>query len=154
MAIFKCIFDEIDRSDSLTHYGVKGMKWGVRKDDGLTSAGGGGGIQNDKLSEEDKEKIYDDFKKGKISADEAMQLNLKDLEARYKNGEIETSQYVNDKLNLAQTYGSHGLSKSKRTIEGDVERFFGLYKNNNQSQQPTNTEIVQNTREEQHKKNR
>lgn len=88
--------------DTLEHYGVMGMKWGVRKD--LRSTG--------KVSKKTKSKITEAVRKSKREGKARRMLNgLEDLRADYK-GERE---YHKSKKNSA---GVKDSEKTIREIEG------------------------------------
>ena len=73
------------KSDTLSHYGVKGMHWGVRKADihvdipnGDGAGGGGGVVDPDELEDEAKELIEEGLDKAKDFADDILK-NTKTL---------------------------------------------------------------------------
>ena len=78
-------FTDYRKSKTLSHQGVKGMKWGVRKADSHVNvptgdgAGGGGGVVDpDELEDEAKELIEEGLDKAKDFADDILK-NTKTL---------------------------------------------------------------------------
>lgn len=105
----------------LHHYGVKGMKWGVRRN-------------NDKISKSDDankfRKRYDDIKRDQIMSERAYTINSAKTPIKSVNKFINNhnSNYYNKKANsklkaLKNTIGERGISEIDKIVMQEGKTF-------------------------------
>lgn len=99
--VYDCINDKPPLDDALMHYGVLGMKWGVRKDFRTTGS----------VSKKTKKKIADAVGKASYRKTKRMLNALGDLDADYR-GEREYSRRTKN------TSGIKSANKNIKSIKG------------------------------------
>lgn len=123
-------------NDILVHYGVKGMKWGVRKQYEGTGGGGGGGWGPNTIatgggpSPLAASMSGNPKKKKSIGKAEVQKMGVKDkkkVDPRHERAKIDLVNTLSEYNESMNSYNVKGFTKSEKKLEKQLNSFFKTY---------------------------